>query len=450
MAKSIPKVLKNIHKEISTAYPEQKVFHGVVNSFLDQIQDFIQQNKDFQNSAIIKRMLEPDRIIEFRVSWLNSKGKEELNRAYRVQFTNALGPYKGGLRFHPTVNRDILKFLAFEQSLKNSLTGLQLGAAKGGSDFNPSKYDETDVMRFCQAFAARFYSFTGKNEDVPAGDIGVGEREIGYIFGYTKKLKGEFSADYTGKNFYSGGSKLRPQSTAYGCLYFLQNMFESNELELEGKAINISGSGNVALYACEKALDLGLKVQTLSDSDGVVYSKEGISREMLAFAMELKFDKRGRISELADEYGLEYSTDKKVWDYPCDIAIPCATQNELKSRDAEKLIKNNCLAVVEGANMPCTHNAVKAFQKKGVLYAPGKASNAGGVSVSAFELAQNSTGYRWTKEKLNSSLKETMQRIHDNCIEYGEKINGEPNYLRGADVAGFVRLYRAMKNQGVQ
>ena len=450
MGKSIAGEFNNIKESISSQYPEQEIFCSVVKSFLDEVQTFVEENKEYQDLGIIKRLLEPNRIIQFRVSWLNGKGEEELHRGYRVQFTNALGPYKGGLRFHPSVNVDILKFLAFEQSLKNSLTGLQLGAAKGGSDFNPGDYNEQDVMRFCQAFAARFYTFTGKNVDVPAGDIGVGEREIGYIFGFTKKLKDSFSADYTGKNYYSGGSKLRPQSTAYGCLYFLEKMLLHNDIKLKGKTINISGSGNVALYACEKALELGLKVQTLSDSSGVVYAEDGISTEMLKFTMDLKFEKRGRISELADEYGLEFSEDKKPWNFPCDIALPCATQNELEKEDAEKLKENGCIAVAEGANMPCTHEAVKVFQQNNILYAPGKATNAGGVSVSAFEMAQNSTGYRWTIEKLEKRLKDTMHNIHDQCVEYGGKIGEHPNYLKGADIGGFVRLYKAMRNQGVQ
>ncbi|TVQ47646.1 MAG: NADP-specific glutamate dehydrogenase [Saprospirales bacterium] len=450
MENSINRELNKIKRSIISHQPEQEIFSGVVDSFLNQIQPFVTKNKEYQNLGIIKRLFEPNRIIQFRISWLNEKGKEELNRGYRVQFTNALGPYKGGLRFHPSVNLDILKFLAFEQSLKNSLTGLQLGAAKGGADFNPADYNEQDVMRFCQAFAASFYTFTGKNEDVPAGDIGVGEREIGYIFGYTNKLKDSFGGDYTGKNYFSGGSKLRPQSTAYGCLYFLAEMFNYNNLKLNGKTVNISGSGNVALYACEKALDMGLKVQTLSDSSGVVYAKNGISSEMLDFTMKLKFEKRGRISELAEKYNLEFSEDKKPWNYPCDIALPCATQNELEKHDAENLKENGCIAVVEGANMPCTHDAVKVFHKINILYAPGKASNAGGVSVSAFEMAQNSTGYRWTIEKLEKRLKETMHTIHDQCVKYGGKVGKHPNYLKGADIGGFVRLYNAMRNQGVQ
>ena len=442
--------LKKIYGVLKETHPEEDIYLGVVESFLEQIQGFISDNVEFQDIGIIHRMLEPDRIIDFRISWLNGKGKEELNRGYRVQFTNALGPYKGGLRFHPSVNRDVFKFLAFEQSLKNSLTGLQLGAAKGGSDFDPSKYDENDIMRFCQAFAARFYTFTGGNEDVPAGDIGVGEREIGYIFGYTKKLKARFSADYTGKNLYSGGSKLRPQATAYGCLYFLEEMFKHHKKDLKNQSINISGSGNVALYACEKAIEMELKVQTLSDSNGVVYCQKGFNSKMLKFTMELKFKKRGRIKELAEEFDLEFSEDKSPWDYPCDIALPCATENELLESDAKNLISNNCYAVVEGANMPCSHAAVKLFHRNGVLYAPGKASNAGGVSVSAFEMAQNFTGYAWTKEKLDARLRETMQKIHSECLRYGGGINDHPNYLKGANIAGFVRLFRAMKNQGIQ
>lgn len=441
--------LRKIRDEAHGKYPDQREYLQVVESFLDKIDDFVQKNSEFQNVAIIRRMLEPDRIIDFRISWLNGEGKEELHRGYRVQFNRSLGPYKGGFRFHPSVNLSVLKFLGFEQSLKNSLTGLQLGAGKGGSDFNPSEYSEEDVMRFCQAFAAQFFHYSDIDSDVPAGDIGVGEREIGYIFGFTNMLKRQFDGSYTGKNFYSGGSRLRPESTGYGCLYFAEQLLKDVGYDAEGAKVNISGSGNVAIFACEKAMELGMKVQTLSDSGGVVYCEDGFTEKMFKFVKEHKLKNRGRIEEFAKRFDLEFSEDKKPWDYSCKLAIPCATQNELERSDAVTLVENDCFAVLEGANMPCTNDAVQYFLENGVAYVPGKASNAGGVSVSAFEMTQNRLGYKWTKEKVDSRLRKTMKYIYSECSNYGGKINGHTNFVKGANTAGFVRLYRAMTNQGV-
>ena len=438
-----------IAEEFHEKYPNEKEFLQVVDSFLNKVSPFIRANPNYQDKGVIMRMLEPDQIISFRVSWVDSAGKERLNRGYRVQFNRALGPYKGGLRFHPSVNISILKFLGFEQSLKNSLTGLQLGAGKGGADFDPGRNSDLDVMRFCQAFAAEFFHIANAEADVPAGDIGVSEREIGYIFGYTNKLKRRFSGSFTGKSLESGGSCLRPQATGYGCLYFLEQMLKDNQLKPEEMTANISGAGNVAIYACEKALELGIRVQTLSDSKGVIYDEEGMNEEKLAFVKKVKFEERGRIEEVADKFGLEYSADKNPWDFPCTVALPCATQNELDESDAQKLIDNGCKAVAEGANMPCTNGAVDLFLENGLLYAPGKASNAGGVSVSAFEMAQNKMGLRWTAEEVDTKLKHTMKHIYSQCLEYGGKVNGVPNYVSGANAAGFARLYRAMKNQGV-
>jgi len=438
-----------IVEEFHEKYTHQKEFLQVVDSFLNKVTPFMQENSDYQDRGVILRMLEPDQIISFRVSWVDGEGKERLNRGYRVQFNRALGPYKGGLRFHPSVNLSILKFLGFEQSLKNSLTGLQLGAAKGGSDFKPGDHSDLDVMRFCQAFAAEFFHIANSEADVPAGDIGVGEREIGYIFGYTNKLKRKFSGSFTGKSLESGGSCLRPQATGYGCLYFVEQMLRDNDLKPGKMTANISGAGSVAIYACEKALEMGIKVQTLSDSRGVLVDKEGIDEEKLAFIKEVKMEKRGKMEEVAEKFGLDFEKGKKPWGYACDIALPCATQNELDEEDAEKLIENGCKVVAEGANMPCTNEAVDLFMKEGILYAPGKASNAGGVSVSAFEMAQNRLGLRWSPEEVDEKLRQTMKHIYQQCVEYGGKINGKPNYVTGANTAGFARLYRAMKNQGV-
>lgn len=445
MASDIDQLIEEVKKK----YPHQEEFLQVVYSFLNKIKPFLEKHEEYRNIEIIRRMTEPDRIVDFRVSWVDSSGREQLNRGYRVQFNRALGPYKGGFRFHPSVDLSILKFLGFEQCIKNSLTGMQLGGAKGGADFNPSEFSDTDIMRFCQAFAANFFRYSGESADIPAGDIGVGEREIGYLIGYTNKLKYLYSGAFTGKMFDSGGSHLRPESTGYGCMYFLEQMLIDNDFKTEGKKVNISGAGNVALHACEMALQMGMKVQTLSDSGGVIFDEEGLNEEKLEFVKDLKLNQRGRISDYAEKYNCEYVKNSTPWSFPCEIALPCATQNEIDGKDAEQLSENGCIAVAEGANMPCTNEAVDYFLENGVLYAPGKASNAGGVSVSAFEMAQNKLGYKWTRKRVCKRLKKAMQHIYSECTNYGGKYNGKINYVEGANVAGFARLFRAMKNQGV-
>lgn len=441
--------IEKLYARIEEKYGEQKEFLQVTHSFLTKIEDFIQKNEVYSDEAILRRMLEPDKIIDFRVSWVDSEGSEQLNRGYRVQFNKALGVYKGGLRFHPSVNISILKFLSFEQTLKNSLTGFNLGGAKGGADFNPGDYSDLDVMRFCQAFVTNLYNYTHYNTDVPAGDIGVGTREIGYLAGFTDKLKNSFSGAYTGKVMELGGSRLRSEATGYGCLYFLSQMLEEIDLKPKNLTINISGSGNVALHACEKAIEMGMKVQTLSDSGGTVFFEKGISPEQLKWIKELKFEKRGRISECEDKFGIDYEEGKKAWDFPCEVALPCATQNELVAKDAETLVNNKCKLVTEGANMPCTPEAVDIFHEHGILYAPGKASNAGGVTVSALEMAQNQLRHTWKASKVDDELRNTMKEIHDRCKSYGGKVNGLPDYAAGANIGGFVRVYNAMRDQGV-
>lgn len=445
----MPIDVDGILSELHEKYETQTEFLQATDSFLFKIRDFLKEHEEFRDEGIIRRMVEPDRIIDFRVSWVDSDNKERLNRGYRVQFNKALGVYKGGLRFHPSVNLSVFKFLAFEQTLKNSLTGFNLGGAKGGADFNPRDFNDSDIMRFCQAFASNFYFYTNYNADVPAGDIGVGTKEIGYLAGYTDKLKNSFSGSYTGKVMELGGSHLRKEATGFGCLYFVSRMLEDLEKDPHGLRLNVSGSGNVALYACEKAIEMGMKVRTLSDSGGVVVFEDGITEKQLEWIKELKFEKRGRISECTDKFDVEYHEGKKAWDIPCDIALPCATENELLKEDAETLISNDCLIVAEGANMPCTSEAVDLFLDNGVFYAPGKASNAGGVSVSALEMTQNQLRYSWEKSKVDSLLKKTMDEIYDRCKKYGGSSGDVPNLAKGANIGGFVRVYVAMRDQGV-
>ena len=398
---------------------------------------------------LLERMVEPERAIIFRVPWTDDNGNIQVNRGFRIQMNSAIGPYKGGLRFHPSVNLSILKFLAFEQVFKNSLTTLPMGGGKGGSDFDPKGKSDNEVMRFCQSFMTELSKHIGANTDVPAGDIGVGGREIGYMFGQYKRLQNEFTGILTGKGLSYGGSLIRPEATGYGNVYFAQNMLKTKGDSLEGKTVVVSGSGNVAQYAVEKALQLGAKIVTMSDSGGYIYDEEGINEEKLAFIMELKNEKRGRIKEYLEKYsGAKYHEGKTPWGEKCDVALPCATQNELQKEDAKKLVDNGCRLVGEGANMPCTPEAVEVFQKAKILFSPGKASNAGGVATSGLEMSQNSLRYSWTAEEVDNKLHEIMNDIHDACVKYGSEKDGHVDYVKGANIAGFVKVADAMLAQG--
>lgn len=407
-------------------------------------------NKDiYRGKNILLRMVEPERVISFRVSWVDDSGEIQVNRGYRVQMNSAIGPYKGGLRFHPTVDMSILKFLAFEQVFKNSLTTLPMGAGKGGSDFDPKGKSDGEVMRFCQSFMTELYRYIGPNTDIPAGDIGVGGREIGYMFGQYKKLKKEFTGVLTGKGLSWGGSLIRPEATGYGTVYFAENMLNHVSNSIKGKTVVISGSGNVAQYAAEKCIQLSAKVISMSDSSGTIYDKDGIDIKKLKFIMNLKNIKRGRINEYVNHYpDAVFLKNKNPWGIPCDIALPCATQNELDENDAKNLIKNGCICVSEGANMPCKPDAIKIFKLNKILYAPGKASNAGGVAVSGLEMAQNSLRYSWSREEVDSKLKEIMKDIHNSCLTHGQE-KDYVNYEKGANIAGFIKVADAMLAQGV-
>lgn len=424
-------------------------FIQAVQEVAETVIPYIAQNDIYHGKNILLRMVEPERLISFRVAWIDDDGEIHVNRGYRVQMNSAIGPYKGGLRFHPTVNASVLKFLAFEQVFKNSLTTLPMGGGKGGSDFDPKGKSDDEIMRFCHAFMTELCRHIGPNTDIPAGDIGVGAREIGFLFGMYKKIRNEFTGVLTGKGLSWGGSLIRPEATGYGTVYFADSMLKTKNETFEGKKIVISGSGNVAQYAAEKVLHLGGKVLTLSDSGGFIYDKDGIDEEKLAFVMDLKNNKRGRISEYVDKYpSAEFHKGETPWKVACDIALPCATQNELDGDDATTLIKNGCIAVAEGANMPSTPEAVHAFHDAKILFAPGKASNAGGVATSGLEMSQNSLRISWTREEVDKRLKGIMSDIHDSCVEYGNE-DGYCNYVKGANIAGFVKVADAMLAQGV-
>jgi len=406
------------------------------------------ENPKYNNKMLLERMVEPERVLMFRVPWLDDNGQTQINRGYRIQFNSAIGPYKGGLRFHPSVNLSILKFLGFEQVFKNSLTTLPMGGGKGGSDFNPKGKSDNEVMKFCQSFMTELCRHIGPNTDVPAGDIGVGGREIGFMFGQYKRIRNEFTGVLTGKGMSFGGSLIRPEATGYGNVYFAQNMLAVKGDSFNGKTVTISGSGNVAQYACEKATELGAKVVTLSDSSGYIYDANGIDGEKLAFVMELKNVKRGRIKEYAEKFECEYNEGGRPWGVNCDIALPCATQNELNEQEAKTLIANGCSCVSEGANMPSTPDAIEVFQNAKILFAPGKASNAGGVATSGLEMSQNSLRMNWTREEVDTKLKQIMKDIHASCIAYGTE--GEyVDYVKGANIAGFVKIADAMLEQGL-
>jgi len=429
--------------------PGEPAFLQSVTEVLESLRPVLERNKRYRDANLLDRITEPERIIIFRVPWQDDKGGVHVNRGFRVEFNSAIGPYKGGLRFHPSVNLDILKFLGFEQVFKNSLTTLPMGGGKGGSDFDPKGKSDNEVMRFCQAFMSELFRHIGHNTDVPAGDIGVGAREMGYLFGQYKKLKNEFTAVLTGKSLCYGGSLVRPEATGYGAVYFAQEMLKTRNDDLQGKVCTVSGSGNVAQYTVEKLLQLGARVVSLSDSGGTVYDKNGIDEEKLAWVKELKDVHRGRIKEYAEKYGVEYYEGKRPWHIPCDCAFPSATQNEITGKDAETLINNGCTVVSEGANMPTVPEGVDLFLEKGVLYGPGKAANAGGVAVSGLEMSQNSMRLCWPREEVDLRLREIMHNIHANCYETAREYGHPGNYVVGANIAGFVKVAEAMLCQGL-
>lgn len=441
--------VKNFLDSVSVRNRHEPEFMQAVHEVVETIIPFIEKNEKYQNAKLLERMVEPERVIMFRVSWLDDQGEIQVNRGFRIQMNSAIGPYKGGLRFHPSVNLSILKFLAFEQVFKNSLTTLPMGGGKGGSDFDPKGKSDNEVMRFCQSFMSELYRHIGPNTDVPAGDIGVGAREIGFLFGQYKRIQNEFTRILTGKGYSYGGSLIRPEATGYGNVYFAQNMLKRNGDSLEGKTVVISGSGNVAQYAAEKAIQLGAKVVTFSDSSGYIFDPAGIDEEKLAYVMELKNVRRGRIGEYINQYPeAQFTEGKTPWGEKCDVALPCATQNELHDEDAQNLIANGCICVGEGANMPCTPEAIEIFQNARILFSPGKASNAGGVATSGLEMSQNSLRYSWTSEEVDNKLHQIMNDIHDACVLYGAHEDGYVDYVRGANIAGFVKVADAMLAQG--
>ena len=430
-------------ESLKTRFPNEPEYIQAVSQVLGTIEDEYNKHPEFERANLIERLCIPDRLVEFRVTWTDDRGNVQTNMGYRIQHNNAIGPYKGGIRFHASVNLSILKFLAFEQTFKNSLTTLPMGGAKGGSDFSPRGKSNAEVMRFCQAFMSELYRHIGPDEDVPAGDIGVGGREVGYMFGMYKKLTHQFQGVLTGKGLEFGGSLIRPEATGYGNVYFLQNMLATRGIDIKGKTVLVSGAGNVAQYTMEKLIQLGAKPVTCSDSDGYIYDPEGIDREKLDFIMELKNIDRGRISEYAERYpGVKYVSGAKPWFEKADIAMPSATQNEI-------LIANGIIAVSEGANMPTTPEAIKVFQQAKILYSPGKAANAGGVAVSGLEMSQNSERLKWSREEVDQKLHDIMNDIHANCVKYGTEADGYINYVRGANVAGFLKVAKAMMAQGI-
>ncbi|MBR5654111.1 MAG: NADP-specific glutamate dehydrogenase [Prevotella sp.] len=439
------KVIENLKQR----FPNEPEYIQAVSQVLGTIEEEYNKHPEFEKQNLIERLCIPDRLVEFRVTWTDDKGNVQTNMGYRIQHNNAIGPYKGGIRYHASVNLSILKFLAFEQTFKNSLTTLPMGGAKGGSDFSPRGKSNGEVMRFCQAFMTELYRHIGPDEDVPAGDIGVGGREVAYMFGMYKKLTHQWSGVLTGKGLEFGGSLIRPEATGYGNVYFLCNMLATRGESIKGKTILVSGAGNVAQYTIEKCIELGGKVVTVSDSDGYVYDPDGIDREKLDFIMELKNVERGRISEYAKEYGLKYVPGKKPWFEKADIALPSATQNEINEEAAKALVANGVIAVSEGANMPTTPEAIKVFQDAKILYSPGKAANAGGVAVSGLEMSQNSERLRWSREEVDQKLHDIMNDIHANCVKYGTEADGYINYVKGANVAGFLKVAKAMMAQGV-
>lgn len=437
-------------EKIAQKNPNEPEFNQAVREVAETIIPFIEENPKYQNQNLLESMAEPERVIMFKVTWMDDDGNRQINRAFRIQMNSAIGPYKGGLRFHPTVNLSVLKFLAFEQTFKNSLTTLPMGGGKGGSDFDPKGKSDNEVMRFCQSFMTELSKHIGQFTDVPAGDIGVGGREIGFLFGQYKKVQNEFTGVLTGKALEYGGSLIRPEATGYGCVYFSEEMLKHKGDSLKGKVCTVSGSGNVAQFAIEKLIQNGAKVVSVSDSGGSIYDKDGINEEKLAYIKELKNVKRGRIHEYADKFpSAVFRKDETPWTIKCDLAYPCATQNELPLEDAQLLINNGCIGFFEGANMPTTADAVELIKEHKLLFSPGKASNAGGVATSGLEMSQNSLRLSWTKEKVDQKLRDIMVGIHEKCVEFGKEEDGYIDYVKGANIAGFVKVADAMIAQGV-
>lgn len=448
-SQSPEQVLEHFMDGLKRRNPGEHEFHQAVHEVAAYIVPYIIDKPIYRDAQILERLTEPDRVVIFRVGWEDDQGHIRVNRGYRVQHNNAIGPYKGGIRFHPSVSLSVLKFLAFEQTFKNSLTGLPMGGGKGGADFNPKGKSDREVMRFCQAFMTELYRHIGPYTDVPAGDIGVGAREVSYMFGQYKRIANQFTGVLTGKGLAFGGSEIRVEATGYGCVYMMEDMLKHRGLVIEGRTAAVSGSGNVAQYTVEKLIELGARPVTMSDSDGFIYDPNGIDRDKLAFIKHLKEVKRGRIAEYASEYGVEYHEGKRPWIVPCELAFPCATQNEINRADAEILVKNGCIAVSEGANMPSEEPAIDVFQDARVLFSPSKAANAGGVAVSGLEMTQNSMRLSWTRDELNQKLRKIMLDIHERCVRYGTDSDGHVNYLKGANVAGFIKVADAMIAYGV-
>ena len=441
--------VQNVLSELKRRFPNEPEYHQAVEEVLSTIEDAYNEHPEFDRFNLIERLCIPDRIFSFRVTWMDDKGKVHTNMGYRIQHNNAIGPYKGGIRFHSSVNLSILKFLAFEQTFKNALTTLPMGGGKGGSDFNPKGKSDTEIMRFCQAFVTELWRHIGPETDVPAGDIGVGGREVSYMYGMYKKLARENTGTFTGKGLEFGGSLIRPEATGYGNVYFLLEMLKTRNIDIKDKVVTVSGSGNVAQHTVEKLISLGAKVVTMSDSNGYIYDPDGIDEKKLKYIFELKNLYRGRIKEYAEEFGCKYVEGGRPWNEKCDIAMPSATQNELDGDDARALLANGCIAVSEGANMPSTPEAIDEFLKAKILYAPGKAANAGGVSVSGLEMTQNAIKLSWTKEEVDARLKQIMFDIHSQCCRYGKENDGYVNYVKGANIAGFMKVAKAMMAQGV-
>jgi glutamate dehydrogenase (NADP+) len=445
----VPNSVSSFMEYVKSKNPGEKEFHQAVHEVVESIWPFLEQHPHYLEAKIMERIVEPERVIMFRVPWLDDKGGVQVNKGYRVEFNSAIGPYKGGLRFHPTVNLGILKFLGFEQVFKNSLTTLPMGGGKGGSDFDPKGKSDNEVMRFCQSFMTELQRHIGANTDVPAGDIGVGGREIGFMYGQYKRLRNEFTGVLTGKGINWGGSLIRPEATGYGTVYFAQEQLATRGDSFKGKVVTVSGSGNVAQYAVEKVNEFGGKCVTLSDSNGTIYDPKGIDAEKLAFVMQLKNVKRGRIQEYATKYGAEYHEGKRPWHVKCDVALPCATQNEVSGEEAAMLVKNGCFCVAEGANMPTEPAGIEVFIKGKILYGPGKAANAGGVATSGLEMSQNSLRLSWTRDEVDQRLHTIMKNIHATCVKYGKQPDGFINYVTGANIGGFIKVADSMLDQGV-
>ncbi|MDD4085856.1 MAG: NADP-specific glutamate dehydrogenase [Bacteroidales bacterium] len=449
MANIFEKKLNDFMAKVIAKNPSEVEFHQAVHEVVSSLIPFIEEHPHYSEAKILERMVEPERVILFRVPWVDDKGEVQINKGFRIEMNSAIGPYKGGLRFHPTVNLGILKFLAFEQVFKNALTTLPMGGGKGGSDFDPKGKSDNEVMRFCQSFMTELYRHIGPNTDVPAGDIGVGGREIGFLFGQYKRLRNEFTGVLTGKGIEWGGSVIRPEATGYGATYFAEEMLKTRGESLQDKIVAISGSGNVAQFATEKVTQMGGKVVTLSDSNGFIHDPDGIDPEKLAWVMNLKNVRRGRISEYAEKYGVKYVEGERPWSVKCDVAMPCATQNEVNEEEAKMLVKNGCYVVSEGANMPSTPEAIEIYMNAKILYGPGKAANAGGVAVSGLEMSQNSLRLSWTREEVDARLHQIMKDIHSTCEKYGKEEDGYINYMTGANIGGFVKVADAMLAQGL-